>query len=103
MKTAHIFTVLLIFFVAITTTAQQGFNYKAIIHDDKGNPLAKTSITVQFVIYGYNDDFGGPVPTYAESHTPRTDDNGIILLNIGEGSLLHVNLLGDFSSIHRTS
>ena len=70
--------------------AQQGINYKAIINDADGHVLANTPITVQFTILQ-----DGTTEVYKESHNPTTDANGILIVNIGEGTVLS----GDFSTI----
>lgn len=62
--------------------AQQGINYKAVIKDGSGTIIANDIIQIQFTI------LEGAVPVYEESHTPTTDDNGIIIVNIGEGTLI---------------
>jgi hypothetical protein len=69
------------FLVTITTVAQQGINYKALIKDNGGNVVANQHITVQFTI------LQGAVNVYQETHNPTTDANGIIIVNIGEGTI----------------
>ncbi len=56
-----------------------GFNYKAIV-TDAGSVLQNQSITVRFTILE-----NGTTQIYQETHTTTTDDNGIIIVNIGEG------------------
>ncbi|WP_179320301.1 tail fiber domain-containing protein [Winogradskyella helgolandensis] len=62
--------------------AQNGINYKAIIKDNSGNVIANDLISVQFTI------LQGVAQTsvYKETHTPTTDANGLIIVNIGEGT-----------------
>lgn len=84
----------IIFFIAVllfTTTifAQQGFNYKAIISDN-GSVLQNQSVGIQFSIL---ED--GVTMVYEENHTIATDTNGIIIVNIGEGTTTS----GAFTSI----
>tara|TARA_R110002049_G_scaffold99113_6_gene241678 strand:- start:4113 stop:5420 length:1308 start_codon:yes stop_codon:yes gene_type:complete len=67
----------------MSSFAQNGINYKAIIKDDVGNIVADQPVTVQFIIYK------GEALTnnvYQESHPTTTDANGIVILNIGEGN-----------------
>ncbi len=73
-------TFLLLILLSIKATAQQGINYKALIKDGGGNVIANENITVQFTIL----EGGGKV--YQEIHNPMTDANGIIIINIGEGT-----------------
>jgi hypothetical protein len=63
--------------------AQNGFNYKAFIKDGSGNLITNSQIEVQFNI------LRGSAQTnvYSEIHEPTTDDNGFIVVNIGEGTL----------------
>ncbi|MFK7782886.1 tail fiber domain-containing protein [Psychroserpens sp.] len=76
-------TLFIILFVVISSFAQQGINYKALIKDDLGNVLANDLIIVQFQILQGE----GMTNVYQETHTPTTDANGIVIVNIGEGSV----------------
>lgn len=62
--------------------AQQGINYKALIKDGSSNVVASQSITVQFQILKGT----GMTNVYQETHTPTTDANGLMVVNIGEGT-----------------
>jgi hypothetical protein len=90
MKTNYTLVILTVFFFVSFVNAQQGINYKAIIHDASGNVLTNTAITLQFTILE-----NGTTNVFQESHNPTTDAHGIILVNIGEGSLIS----GDLNSI----
>ncbi|MGB3608061.1 hypothetical protein [Psychroserpens sp.] len=74
---------LLIILLSIMGYAQSGINYKALIKDDLGNVVANDLIIVQF------DILEGTAQTavYSEFHQVTTDDNGLIVLVIGEGTL----------------
>ncbi|MDP5157743.1 MAG: tail fiber domain-containing protein, partial [Flaviramulus sp.] len=80
-KTVTLLTALLI---SISSFAQgRGINYKAVIKDDLGNVLVSETINVKFTIIADT----GPTDVYTETHTGVvTDVNGIIVLNIGEGT-----------------
>ncbi|WCO01743.1 tail fiber domain-containing protein [Psychroserpens ponticola] len=82
---------LLALLVSTILFAQNGINYKAIIKDANGNVVANDLIQVQFSI------LQGVAQTnvYQETHTPTTDTNGLIILNIGEGTTPD-----DFNSIN---
>ncbi len=67
-----------------------GFNYKALIIDG-GNPLSNHSVDVRFTILE-----SGTVIVYKETQVATTDENGIIILNIGEGTVE----TGNFSTIN---
>jgi hypothetical protein len=90
MKTKYVLQTLVLLLAMFTATAQQGINYKAIIHDDNGDPLANATITVQFTILE-----NGTIEVYKESHNPTTDANGILIVNIGEGTPIS----GSFATI----
>ena len=82
MKTLKHFTSALLILISISVTAQQGINYKAIVKDGTGNVVTNDLIAVQFIIYkgaALTDN------VYQETHTPTTDANGLVILNIGEG------------------
>ncbi|OAB78687.1 hypothetical protein [Cochleicola gelatinilyticus] len=78
MKTNLTFFFLFIF--SAITVAQQGINYKAIVKDGSGSIVANDLIQVQFAI------LEGATSVYSETHSPTTDANGLIILNIGEGT-----------------
>ncbi|EDP94951.1 hypothetical protein U8527_15450 [Kordia algicida OT-1] len=85
---------LLMLFYSINSFSQtRGINYKAVIADTNGLPMANQSVTIQFTI------FEGNMATnivYQETHTTTTNANGIVIVNIGEG----VNVSGDFQMIN---
>lgn len=66
--------------IAMGSWAQDGINYKAIIKDNNGNLVTNELVQVQLLI------IQGTTTLYSETHSPTTDDNGIILINIGEGT-----------------
>ena len=80
MKNAIVRMLILVF--TIFTYAQNGINYKALIKDGVGNLVASQSITIQFTIL----EGAGLTNVYKETHTPTTDANGIVIVNIGEGT-----------------
>ena len=86
-------TLALLLLFSITTIAQNGINYKALIKDGAGVIVASTPIDVTFII------LDGAVNVYEETHAPTTDANGIVILNIGEGALVS----GDFSTLDWSS
>jgi len=75
-------TLALLLLFSITTIAQQGINYKALIKDGAGAVVASQMITVQFQIL----QGAAMTNVYEETHTPTTDANGLIIVNIGEGT-----------------
>eukprot|EP01093_Parvamoeba_rugata_P014145 TRINITY_DN453_c0_g1_i1.p1 TRINITY_DN453_c0_g1~~TRINITY_DN453_c0_g1_i1.p1 ORF type:complete len:703 (+),score=134.98 TRINITY_DN453_c0_g1_i1:2929-5037(+) len=81
MKRHILFVVLLLSALGYT---QNGINYKALIKDNQGNVVANSSILIKFKIL----ESDALTSVYEESHTPTTDINGIIIVNIGEGSII---------------
>ena len=90
MKPTNILQIFLLLLFAYTANAQHGINYKAVINDDSGNPLGNMPVTVQFTILE-----NGTINAYQETHSQTTDENGILIVTIGEGSPAS----GDFSTI----
>ncbi len=84
MKTFKLFSQIILMLITISITAQQGINYKAIVKDGSGNIIANDLIVVQFTI------LQGVAETnvYQETFTPTTDANGLVILNIGEGTVV---------------
>jgi hypothetical protein len=89
MKTNFFFSLIVGALINLNFYAQnQGFNYKAIV-SDAGSILQNQTISVRFTILE-----NGTSQVYQETHTTTTDDNGIIIVTIGEG-----NTTDNFSSI----
>lgn len=75
----------LLLLCSMTTFAQEGINYKALIKDNLGAAVASQNIDVRFTIIADT----GPTTVYSENHTGvLTDANGIVILTIGGGSAL---------------
>ncbi|WP_299768122.1 tail fiber domain-containing protein [uncultured Dokdonia sp.] len=91
----NILLVLVGFFVCLISQAQNNINYKAVINDNQGTPLSNQLVVIQFNILEGDDQ----IMVYSENHTPTTDTNGLIILNIGEGTVLS----GDYTAIDWTS
>ena len=73
-------SILLILVLAFTSMAQNGINYKAVIKDGGGIIVANQLIQIEFSI------LEGATTVYTEMHVPTTDANGLVILNIGEGT-----------------
>lgn len=87
----NIFISILSLFITTSIIAQQGINFKAVINDDNGALVTNQKVTLKFSIL--QDDAKSNI--YSEIHTPITDTNGIVIVNIGEGYIEN----GDFSQI----
>jgi len=83
----------LVFLIAILIanfmSAQTGFNYKALITDG-GNALANQAITIKFTVLQ-----NGTTSVYQETQSATTDANGIVAVNMGEGTVVS----GTFANI----
>ena len=84
-----ILTLVAILIASLSFAQGGGFNYKALITDN-GNALQNHNITARFTILE-----NGSTSVYQETHTATTDANGIIVLNIGEGTVVS----GSFNDI----
>ena len=82
---------LLIILITVIGYAQTGINYKAVIKDDLGNVIANEPIIIEFtILQGL-----GQTNVFTGSQSPTTDNNGIIIVNIGDGT----PVFGNFSTI----
>ncbi|WP_298239167.1 tail fiber domain-containing protein [uncultured Algibacter sp.] len=80
-----ILTFFLTTFLVTITFGQKGINYKALIKDDSNNVLSNQNITIEFsILEGPEIDFLDVL--YTETHAAITDANGIVIVNIGEGT-----------------
>ncbi|MBO6880936.1 tail fiber domain-containing protein [Winogradskyella sp.] len=71
----------LIVLVSSIALAQNNFiNYKALVKDNLGNVVTNQNIDVRFTI------FEGATQVYEETHSSTTDANGIVILDIGNGT-----------------
>jgi len=91
MKTIKQLTTVALIFWSFIIFAQQGINYKAIVKDGGGTIVANQNIDVQFIIYEGPGEINN---VYQETHSPSTDANGIVIVNIGQGTTSD-----DFSAI----
>ena len=85
-------TLVLTILFSTVCIAQNGINYKAIIKNNLGNVVANQPITVQFTIL----KGVAQASVYQENHTPTTNANGLIIINIGEGTPVS----GSFAAIN---
>ena len=72
--------------------SQSGINYKAVIKDGTGTIVSNQVVIVQFAI---KEITSVGTTVYEETHSPSTDINGLVILNIGEGT----PITGTFSTI----
>lgn len=72
-----------LFFVCLVGYAQNAINYKALIKDNNGNVVVNQNVDIQFNIL----EGAGMTLVYTERHALLTDDYGIVITDIGEGSV----------------
>ncbi|GEQ85196.1 hypothetical protein ULMS_07040 [Patiriisocius marinistellae] len=77
--------------ISLICFAQNGINYKALIKNTDGNTLVSQDIIIQFQILE-----NGTTNVYQETHDTVTDANGIVAVNIGEGTVGS----GSFSTVN---
>ena len=80
--------------ISLSSFAQQGINYKAIIKDTNGNVLASEFMNVQFTIH--ETSAAGTI-VYQEDYNYTTDANGIIILNIGSDPTPSIGVFEDIN------
>ncbi|WP_046744389.1 hypothetical protein [Kordia zhangzhouensis] len=85
MKFKYIVCILSFFYLGISFSQVRSINYKALISDNTGSPLTNQVVTLQFTILKGNM---AATEVYKETHSATTDTNGIVIVNIGEGTLL---------------
>lgn len=68
----------------MSSFAQQGFNYKAVIKDDQGNVVVNQNVTIQFTILDALS--GGGIESQETHYAIMPDANGIVIAIIGEGT-----------------
>ena len=90
MKKQQLLSLLLVLAGLFLQAQNKGFNYKALITDNN-TALANQSIDVRFTILE-----NGTTIVYEETQTTTSNESGIIMLNVGEGTAT----TGDFSTIN---
>jgi hypothetical protein len=87
MKTLQLFLITLS--ISAIGFAQNGINYKALIKDTNGNVISNQTVDIQFSI------LQASTVVYEETHNLTTNQNGLVITNIGEGTVIS----GDFDAI----
>lgn len=91
MKIIHLLISIVIFFVA-TANAQppEKMSYQAVVRNEKGALVTNRTIGLKVSIQKFTFAIPKPFYTtiYAETHTPATNENGLISIAIGTGSVI---------------
>lgn len=87
-----LFIIQSVLFNHVFAQAPSKLSYQAVIRDADGQLLTNTQIGMQVsVIQGTQTG----ITVYAETHAPQTNDNGLIVIEVGNGT----TVLGNFSEI----
>lgn len=70
----------------------QAFNYQSVITDASNNAIRNQAISLRLNI---NNTSSGSATVYSETHSVTTNDNGLVALKIGEGTVVS----GTFNTI----
>jgi hypothetical protein len=91
----HIFISILILFLApaLYSQAPQSIPYQAVVRNTDGSVMAEAAMTITFQIH---DNAATGTVVYEENHTATTNAQGLISLNVGNGSVV----VGNFSGIN---
>jgi hypothetical protein len=92
MKSLILTTLSLLITLGTFAQAPDGFSYQAVIRDANSNLVTDKNIGVQISIL--KDSVTG-IPVYTERHTSKTNQNGLLTLQVGNGTVT----IGDFSFI----
>ncbi len=86
MKKLFTVIVVILFTTTIQAESPQKISYQAIIRNTKGELVKNQSIGMKISIYFYNKTM--PVTSYAETQTPTTNENGLVSILIGTGTVV---------------
>jgi len=84
-------------FFAVTLTivvfaqAPQSFSYQAIVRDDTGTLITEQEVSIRVSILE-NSELGAVA--YSETHSPTTNAYGLMVLQVGQGSVVSGSFLG---------
>ena len=82
-----ILTVALFPVVELYAQTIKGIPYQTVVRDEQGNPVADQELTVRFYIQRELPSHSDAQPLlYSETHTATSDANGLVRLQVGEGT-----------------
>ena len=82
-----ILTVALFPLVELYAQTIKGIPYQTVVRDEQGNPVADQELTVRFYIQRELPSHSDAQPLlYSETHTATSDANGLVRLQVGEGT-----------------
>jgi hypothetical protein len=92
MKKIYLFISFLLVTATISAQSPQKISYQAVIRDANQNLVTNTNVGIRIQIL-QGSEFGAAV--YVETHTPTANENGLVTLEIGAGTVVN----GEFSAI----
>lgn len=85
-------TILSVLFIVLSVSAQspEKMSYQAVVRNEKGALVANRTIGMKASIQKYTFAIPKPYYTtiYAETHTPTTNENGLVSIAIGTGTVV---------------
>lgn len=93
MKKVYSLLLSVLFIVSAFAQAPEKMSFQAVVRDQNGALKANSLIGVQIIITKDGGFF--PQIVYTETHTTTSNANGLITLEVGNGTVVN----GDFSSI----
>lgn len=90
MKTSISLLSVLLITATLSATVPEKMSYQAVVRNDKGALVTNRTIGLKVSIQKFTFAIPKPFYTtiYAETHTPATNDNGLISIAIGTGSVI---------------
>lgn len=93
MKHFFTFLVTLLFSTIVLAQSPDLMSYQAVIRNSSNALVSNTQVTMQVSIL---QGSSSGVPVYVETQTPYTNENGLVTIQIGSGTLVN----GNFSAIN---
>jgi hypothetical protein len=93
MRTRSLFLVCALLLNAAVALAQspQGFTYQAVVRNSGNDLVVNQAVGMRISI---RQTTAGGTVVYQETHTPTTNQNGLVTLNVGSGSVVSGTFAG---------
>ncbi len=95
MRKNVLFTLLMVCYAFLAAQTNQGISHQAVIRNNQNQPIVNSQVGVRISIL--EGSIAGPA-VYVETHTPTTNENGLLTFEIGNGTVES----GKFASIKWT-
>lgn len=87
MNKLYVYLIIMLFPMVVLCQAPEKFNYQMVVRDDSGNLLQSQAVAVQISILQFSGDEYG-YAAYVETQTATTNANGLLSLEVGNGTLV---------------